>query len=138
MKPIAVVLAIATLMPALASADSAKGASDLSLEATASVVVVSALLILLPFATVSEVKKAVSGSAAKVQQVDVTVTNEKGARENVAVPADAAARAQLKAGDRLTIRKTAAGALLSKGDTPLVYMVTKEDARLSGSHELVR
>jgi hypothetical protein len=139
MKHIAALLALLALTPALASADSVQGQSEHSVLMGVAVVVASSMIVVVPSVVVLDVTGLVANSIAqKSRQVNVTVASDKGLKEKIAIPAEAAAKCQLKAGDKLTVKQTPTGALLSKGDTPLVYMVTKENARLSRSNELAR
>ena len=51
---------------------------------------------------------------------------------------EAVAKANLQPGDKLTVKPAKSGAVLAKNDTPIAFLVTPENAKLSHSHELAR
>jgi antitoxin component of MazEF toxin-antitoxin module len=56
----------------------------------------------------------------------------------VRVPAEAAAKAHLKEGDKLEAKQDANGLMLLKDRAPVAYVASKQTQALSHSHELPR
>jgi hypothetical protein len=130
----------ASLLVALASTGALAHAggstlSEISTLGAASVVTGSVILVASPFIVIS---KAVTGSAANRTHVDLQVTNDKGHTETIKLPKETVAKAGLKEGDKLKVTPNKTGALLSKGDQPVAYLVTPENAQLTRSRELAR
>lgn len=134
MKRIVALLAALTLAPAIALASSVVTPSELSALGGLSVVASPLIVLSSPVLLISSVVE----SSSKTNTARVEVTTDKGAKETISLPKECVDKAKLKAGDKLTVKPTKAGALLSKNDVPLVYMVTPENAKLSRSHELAR
>lgn len=134
MKRLIALLAAVALAPGMAAAGSTLVPSQMSVLGGMSVVGGSLLVVASPFLLVSNVLVA----STKAGQVQVEVTTEKGIKETISLPKETVAKAELKAGDRLTVKPSKAGAVLSKNDVPIAYLVTPENAKLSRSHELAR
>jgi hypothetical protein len=134
MNRIAALLSVLMLAPAIASAGSTIGASELSVLGGVSMVAGPLLVLASPVLLVSNVLEA-SANAGKIK---VEVTTDKGAKETIELPRAVVEKANLKAGDKLSVKPARSGALLSKNGTPLAYMVTPENAKLSRSHALAR
>jgi hypothetical protein len=132
-KLAAVLLSVFLLAPTLASADSVIKASELS--ALGGLSVVAAPLYMLSGAAV--LVTGVVTTVVDASKVNVLVTTEKG-KETISLPKSVVDKANLKAGDQLTVKPTKSGALLSKNETPLAFLVTPENAKLSRSHELAK
>jgi hypothetical protein len=132
-KLAAVLLSVFLLAPTLASADSVIKASELS--ALGGLSVVAAPLYMLSGAAV--LVTSVVTTVVDASKVNVLVTTEKG-KETITLPKSVVDKANLKAGDQLTVKPTKSGALLSKNETPLAFLVTPENAKLSRSHELAK
>ena len=132
-KIAAVLLSVFLLAPPLASADSVIKASELS--ALGGLSIVAAPLYMLSGAAV--LVTGVVTTVVDASKVNVLVTTEKG-KETISLPKTVVDKANLKAGDQLTVKPTKSGALLSKNETPLAFLVTPENAKLSRSHELAK
>lgn len=128
----ALILALTMATPAFA--DSVTKASQASVLGGLSVVAGSFLVISSPFIVVGGI---VNDSAAP-GHARVSVTTADGTKEAVSLPQATVAKAKLAEGDKLTLKATKTGAILSKNETPLAYLVTPENAKLSHSHELAR
>lgn len=134
---ISMLAAVAILTPGLALADGHYGStspSEMSALGGLSMVYGSLLVVSSPFLVVSNVVEA-SGKSGKVS---VEVTTETGAKETIALPRETVVKAQLAAGDKLTVKPSKAGGLVSKNGVPIAYVVTPENAKLTRSHELAR
>jgi hypothetical protein len=135
MKQFAAMLLTLALVPALSHAETTGAkASEYSLLGGLSVLVASSVIIESPFLVVGKVLD----SSSKNNQVDVRVETDQGKAETLALSKDAAAKANLQAGDKLTVKPAKSGAILAKNGTPIAFMVTPENAKLSHSHELAR
>ncbi len=134
MRNISVLLSVLMLLPGLASADSLVRGSEASVAGVGSLVIGSGLILSSPFLVVKDVL----ASAADSSKVTVTVTTEKGATETIALSKDTVTKANLKAGDKLTVKPTAAGAVLSKDEAVLVFVAKPGNTKLSRSHDLAR
>ena len=132
-KIAAVLLSVFLLAPTIASADSVIKASELS--ALGGLSLVAAPLYMLSGAAV--LVTGVVTTVVDASKVNVLVTTEKG-KETITLPKSVVDKANLKAGDQLTVKPSKSGALLSKNETPLAFMVTPENAKLSRSHELAK
>jgi carbamoylphosphate synthase large subunit len=93
------------------------------------------LLIASPFIVINNV---VAGSTKDGRHVELHVSNDKGEKETIEVPKEVCDRAGLKPGDTLSVTPNATGALLSKADQPVAYLVTPDNARLTRNHALAR
>lgn len=129
---IALLTAIA-LAPAVASASPLQ-ASELSAAAGLSVAIGSLIIVTSPVLIVGEVLRA----STKGDKVKVQVTNEAGKADSIELPKAVADQAKLSPGDKLAVKQAKAGAVLSKNDQPIAFLVTPENAKLSRSHELAR
>lgn len=134
MKRFAALLIAASLLPAVSHADSVVKASEASAVGGLSVMIGSVVVIASPFIIVGEVLDA----SARGNRVAVRVKTDKGAQETIELPKEAVAKADLQPGDKLTVKPAKSGAVLAKNDTPIAFMVTPENAKLSHSHELAR
>lgn len=132
-KIAAVLLSVFLLAPTIAPADSVIKASELS--ALGGLSLVAAPLYMLSGAAV--LVTGVVTTVVDASKVNVLVTTEKG-KETITLPKSVVDKANLKAGDQLTVKPSKSGALLSKNETPLAFMVTPENAKLSRSHELAK
>ncbi|NMM04660.1 AbrB/MazE/SpoVT family DNA-binding domain-containing protein [Polaromonas sp.] len=132
-KIAAVLLSVFLLAPTIASADSVIKASELS--ALGGLSLVAAPLYMLSGAAV--LVTGVVTTVVDASKVNVLVTTEKG-KETITLPKSVVDKANLKAGDQLTVKPSKSGALLSKNETPLAFLVTPENAKLSRSHELAK
>jgi hypothetical protein len=110
--------------------DTAAWASVFSVAAPS--IVVLSPLILAEMGSNAVVQSASEGHAAKV-----AVQTKKG-EVTVEVPADAATKAKLKQGDALTVKPGDEGAMLMKGDRPVVFLMDSDKAPLTNSTELKR
>lgn len=111
------------------------GGSNLSTLAGLSVIGGSMLMIASPFIVID---RAVTASTVNGNQMELHVCNDKGQKETIYVPKEVCDRADLKPGDKLTVTPNSTGALLSKEDKPVAYLVTPENARLTRNHALAR
>ena len=132
-KIAAVLLSVFLLAPTIASADSVIKASELS--ALGGLSLVAAPLYMLSGAAV--LVSGVVTTVVDASKVNVLVTTEKG-KETITLPKSVVDKANLKAGDQLMVKPSKSGALLSKNETPLAFLVTPENAKLSRSHELAK
>lgn len=132
-KLAAILLSGFLIVPVIASADSVIKASELS--ALGGLSIVAAPLYMLSGAAV--LVSGVVTTVVDASKVNVQVTTEKG-KETLTLPKSVVDKANLKAGDQLTVKPTKSGALLSKNETPLAFLVTPENAKLSKSHELAK
>lgn len=140
-KHLALLLSAFLLAPTIASADSVTQASQLSAIGGLSLVAAPVVLLSVPVVLVSgvlEASAAASNASAEASKVRVEVTLDKGGKETIYLPKTIVDKADLKAGDRLTVKPTRSGALLSKNEMPLAYLVAPENTKLSRSHELAR
>lgn len=136
-RVIAMLAAVAILAPGMASADSRVGStspSEMSALGGLSMVYGSLLVVSSPFLVVSNVVEA----SEKAGKVTVEVTTENGTKETIALPRETVVKANLVAGDKLTVKPSKAGGLVSKNGVPIAYVVTPENAKLTRSHELAR
>jgi hypothetical protein len=138
MKRLAAILvvsvSVSALLPGLSHADSVIKASEASALGGLSVLVGSAVVIASPFIIVGEVLDASTTG----NRVAVRVKTDAGKQETIELPKEAVAKADLRPGDKLTVKPAKSGAVLAKNDTPIAFMVTPENAKLSHSHELAR
>lgn len=134
MKNIIALLTALALAPAISTASPFSNPSEMSVYGGISMVGGSLLVLTSPFLIISNVAE----NSEKGGKVKVEVTNPDGAKDHIALPAETVAKANLKAGDRLTMKPTKAGGILSKNDVPVAYVVTPENANLSRSHELAK
>jgi bifunctional DNA-binding transcriptional regulator/antitoxin component of YhaV-PrlF toxin-antitoxin module len=112
----------------------AKGLSELSAIGTVSVIGGSLLVVASPFILVGEIVT----NASDKRSVDIRVTTDKGQTETIQIPKETCDKVGIKQGDKLKVTPNATGALISKGEKPVVYLVTPENAKLSRNHELAR
>lgn len=111
------------------------GGSKLSTLAGLSVIGGSMLLIASPFIVID---RAVTASTVNGNHMELHVSNDQGVKETIHVPKDVCDRANLQPGDKLTVTPNATGALLSKEDKPVAYLVNPDNARLTRNHALAR
>lgn len=132
---VAVTLLACSLAPALSHAQhSTANASQFSAMGGLSMLVGSAVVIASPFIIVGEVLDASTTG----KRVTVRVKTDQGKQDTLELPKEAVAKANLQPGDKLTVKPAQAGAVLAKNDTPIAFLVTPENAKLSHSHELAR
>lgn len=112
----------------------ARGLSELSAIGSVSVIGGSMLVVASPFLLIGEVVTNASNSS----NIDIRVTTDKGQTETIQIPKDAYEKVGIKQGDKLKVTPNATGALVSKDDKPVLYLVTPEHAKLSRNHELAR
>ena len=136
MKRLTASLFAAVLIPGVVWAGGPNGstASEMSAYGGLSVFIGSAAVITSPVVLVADVVDA----SVKSSKTSVRVRTEKGETQTIDLPKDTVAKAQLKPGDRLTVKPVKAGTILSKGDEPIAFMVPPENANLAHSHELAR
>lgn len=135
MKSFAAIVLSLALAPSLSHAGSSNpNASELSAAGGLSVLLGSALVIASPFIIVGEVVDASS----KGDRVALRVKTDQGKTDTLELPKDVVAKAQVRPGDKLTVTPSKAGAVLAKNDTPIAFLVTPENAKLSHSRELAR
>jgi hypothetical protein len=131
-------LSAATLSLALlcsaAHARSPSEGSELSVIGTVSVIGGSMMIVASPFIIVGNILEAAGNS----QRVNVNVTTDKGRTETIQLPKEVVAQSKIRQGDKLSVTPKASGALLSKNDKPVVFLVTPENATLTRSHELAK
>jgi bifunctional DNA-binding transcriptional regulator/antitoxin component of YhaV-PrlF toxin-antitoxin module len=109
--------------------------SELSTLGTVSVIGGSMVLVASPFIIVGEI---LTGSSTDGRNVEMRVTTDKGQTETIKLPKETCDKVGIKQGDRLQITPNAAGALISKENQPVAYLVTPDNANLSRNHELAR
>lgn len=131
MKRFAMTIIALALLPGLSHAELVSP-SEVSALGGLSVVVGSAVVIASPFIVVGEVLDASSSG----NNVRVQVKTEQGKAETVELPKAAVAKANLQPGDKLTVKPVKSGAILAKNETPIAFLVTPENAKLSHSHAL--
>lgn len=134
MKRIIALLTALALVPVISTASPFSNPSEMSVYGGISMVGGSLLVLTSPFLIISNV----ADNSEKGGKVKVEVTNPDGAKDHISLPAETVAKANLKAGDRLTMKPTKAGGILSKNDVPVAYVVTPENSNLSRSHELAK
>jgi hypothetical protein len=134
MKRLAAMLVVSALMSGACHAQSATRTSEVSALSGLSVMFASAAVIVSPFLIVGEVLD----TSTTGNRVAVRVKTDAGKQETIELPKEAVAKANLQPGDKLTVKPAQSGAVLAKNDTPIAFMVTPENAKLSHSHELAR
>lgn len=71
-------------------------------------------------------------------KMQVKVKDKEGKEATLSLPKEACEKANLKAGDNLTSKPTKTGVLLVKEKTPVIFIVTPQNAGLSKNEELRR
>ena len=134
MKRIVALLVAAALVPSIASAEGRYGGSMASALSTLVVVASPVIVLTSPIIIVNHIVQ----DSTKRDRVQVQVTTDKGKAETIELPKKVVADAKLTAGDKLTVEQAKSGAVLSKNDQAIAFLVTPENAKLSRSHELAR
>jgi bifunctional DNA-binding transcriptional regulator/antitoxin component of YhaV-PrlF toxin-antitoxin module len=133
MKRLTAIIVAAAMLPAIASAGSVTKASEMSAVGGLSVIVGSAAIVAAPVVLVSGIVKSAADASGKVR---IEVTTDNGTKETILIPKETVDKAKLQPGDKLTVKPVKSGAILAKNDTPIAYVTSPENAKLSRSHEL--
>lgn len=107
--------------------------SEYSIMGGVSVVAGSFMIVTSPFVLVSSIVDSVDRT-----RVEVHVRNDKGEHEKMLLSREVVVKANLQPGDTLAITPAKSGAVLSKNDKPVVFMVNPENTNLTRSHELAK
>lgn len=137
MKNVVLVLALfASLTTSVHAADGSTtrmNPSEYSLMGGVSVVAGSFMIVTSPFVLVSSIVDSIDRT-----HVEVHVHNNKGEKEKMLLSREVVVKADLQPGDTLAITPAKSGAVLSKNDKPVVFMVNPENTNLTRSHELAK
>lgn len=134
MKRTALIFSACLVLPVLAFAQNNRGLSEHSLLGSMYVAAVPLSVLVVSSVVVSNILN----DSVDPNKVRVEVGTDKGGKETISLPKSIVDKAKLKEGDQLTVKPTRSGAMLSKNETPIAYLVTPENAKLSRSHELAR
>lgn len=108
--------------------------SEYSLLGGVSVVAGTLLIVTSPFILVSSIVE----SSTNKTRVDVYVKNDKDQEDKISLSKETVLKADLHPGDRLSITPAKTGAILSKNNQPVLFMVKPENTHLTRSHELAQ
>lgn len=134
MKKLSVAILSLTMLCSIVHARGPSEGSELSAIGAVSVIGGSMLIVASPFIIVGNILDAAGNS----HRVNVNVTTDKGRAETIQLPKEVVAKSGIQQGDKLTVTPKPSGALLSKNDKPVVFLVTPENATLTRSHELAK
>lgn len=135
MKKVAIAVTLMCILTGNAQAydpSTRLNASEFSVLGSAFVIAGSMMIVGSPFILVTSVAESSS------DRVEVTVNNDKGEHDKMLLSKEVVMKAKLQPGDTLTVTPTKTGAVLSKNDQPVMFMLKPENTKLTRSHELAQ
>ncbi len=106
--------------------------SEVSLIGGLIAVSVSVIIIEAPFLIISSISRSQNDPG----KVNVVAKAGNGEATTLLLTSDLVSKTNLRQGDQLTVKRTKTGAILSKQNTPVAYLVSSANSTLSHSNEL--